>query len=421
MKKVIVAHPGRQHSFRLASALKKEGILFRYITTVYDKESSWIMKITKRIISKDNLKRATGRKCIELNDDEVVQFCEILGLIELILVRIDKSKGLYRWWNRKTSKIFGKKVAKYAIKNNVDAVIMYDTTAEICFKILKEKAPHIKRIMDSSIASRLYIKEIYINEIEKTGNESYRIENKYLWNKKIIKSLYDEIINTQEFIVPSKFVKGSFEFSGVDSNNIHIVPYGTNIVNKVNIKKEINHKTDYNNKKIKFLFVGQVISRKGIDYLLRAFSSVDENLVELDIVGNVGSEYEYLKSNNKYKNINVIGLVTHDKMKEIYLKADIFIFPSLAEGMALSGLEAMGCGLPVICTTNTGINDLIIDGENGFVVPPSNVELLKEKIEWFVKNKSKISEMSDVAYNTAAKYTWETYENKIINEINKII
>ena len=71
---------------------------------------------------------------------------------------------------------FGKEVAKLAIKNNVDAVIMYDTNANQCWKILKEKAPHIKRILDVTIGNRLYLEKIY-REDEKTKGMCVVIEH----------------------------------------------------------------------------------------------------------------------------------------------------------------------------------------------------------------------------------------------------
>ena len=91
-KKIIIAHPGRQHSFRVASELKKNDLLFKYITTVYDKDSSHIMKIVKKFISGDNLRRANGRKNEDISDEDVIQFCEISGLIEILLARFDKKK-----------------------------------------------------------------------------------------------------------------------------------------------------------------------------------------------------------------------------------------------------------------------------------------------------------------------------------------
>ena len=66
--KVIVGHPGKQHSFRLAVALKQKDILLSYITTIYDKDKGW-MRVLKSIVGEANAKRAATRKCEELDDD----------------------------------------------------------------------------------------------------------------------------------------------------------------------------------------------------------------------------------------------------------------------------------------------------------------------------------------------------------------
>ena len=61
--KIIVAHPGRQHSFRVAKALKDTGLLYKYATTVYNKDSSLLMRFVKLFLGKNNYARAQRRKC----------------------------------------------------------------------------------------------------------------------------------------------------------------------------------------------------------------------------------------------------------------------------------------------------------------------------------------------------------------------
>ena len=413
--KIIVAHPGKQHSFRLAAALKKEGILFKYITTVYDKESSYLMKIVKKFLNEDNYKRANSRKSGDLSDEDVKQYCEFKALVTLLILRLDKSKQLYRWWNRRVANSFGRKVAKYAIDNNVDAVIMYDSTALECFKILSKKAPNIKRILDASIANRLHTKTIYDDEIKKTEAEEYISENKYMWNKKIMNELENEIEYTQHFLVPSKYVKESYLFSGVNNDQINIVPYGFNISNE---KKVERPRTD---EFVNFLLVGQVIYRKGINYLAEAFSMTNRDNIKLNIVGKLEKNSQIADKIKCNKNVKLWGMVTHDKMKDIYNQADVFVLPSLSEGMSLAGLEAMAFKLPIICTTNTGVNDLVDDGVNGFVVPIGDADAIKEKIEWFADNTDKILPMGKNAQERVLKYRWSDYEKNIVSKINNIL
>ena len=107
-------------------------------------------------------------------------------------------------------------------------------------------------------------------------------------------------------------------------------------------------------------------------------------------------------------------------MKEIYEKADVFIIDSFSEGMAQVGIEAMACGLPIICSTNSGVNDLVTDYNNGFVIKPGDEEILREKMQWFIDNKNQIIKMGNQAREIAKNYTWFSYERNIISAIFSI-
>lgn len=90
--KVVVAHPHQQHSYRLASAIKKAGHELVYVTTVYNKPFS-LTKIVESLLSGDDRKKAQSRRCDYLKDSEVKQFCELGGLIVLLLFRLDRKRG----------------------------------------------------------------------------------------------------------------------------------------------------------------------------------------------------------------------------------------------------------------------------------------------------------------------------------------
>lgn len=403
--KILVVHPGKQHSYRLASALKKGGLLYKYITTIYNKEGSIFNKIIKIFLSEDNKKRLESRKNKDLIDNEVLELCKYGGLIETLLYRIDKNKRIYNKIHDYNADRFGLKVAKYAIKNNIDIVIAYDTNALVCFEYLKNNSPSIIKVLDVSIIARPYMKEIYEKECKKTKTNYLYNSNLYLWNKYKMSRLQKEIDNSDYFLAASNVVRDSLIYSGVKKEQVKLVPYGANVISNLKKSKLIQ-------KEIRFLFVGQVVYRKGISYLLECMEELENS--KLTIVGNCSNE-EYILKYKNYKNIKFTGLVTFDKMKKIYETNDVFIIPSFAEGMAQVGIEAMACGLPVICTYNSGISDLIIEGENGFVVKAGNKEELLEKMKWFIKNNEKIIEMGEKAKEISKKYTWKEYEKNIIN------
>ena len=225
--KVILAHPGRQHSFRVAKALKEAGLLYKYVTTVYDKEDSLLMKVTKLFLNKENKRRASNRKCASLDDKDVVLFESFLSYILLFLYRFDKKQHLARWFNDFISKRFQIKLAKFAIKQKADVVICYDANCLYCFEYLKLHAPHIKRVMDNAAPNRNYLNKIYTENKEKCGPFVDHLKTyKYLFDKDEAKRFADEISFVDYHIVASEFSKKALEYEGVPSDHIFVVAYG---------------------------------------------------------------------------------------------------------------------------------------------------------------------------------------------------
>lgn len=75
-------------------------------------------------------------------------------------------------------------------------------------------------------------------------------------------------------------------------------------------------------------------------------------------------------------------------ISDILNAADIFVFPSYHEGMPVSALEAMACGLPVICSEIRGNVDIVRDGDNGFLFEPSNIDTLSQKLVYLMDDVS---------------------------------
>lgn len=413
MLKVIVAHEGKQHSFRTAEALLQKGYLFKYITTIYDKPFS-LTRIVKHILRGDAKKKCASHRTDAIPDGMVLQYCEWKGLLRLFL---SKFPALYKHFPHYYDWLhdsFGKKVAEYAIKNNVDAVIMYDTNANECWRILKERAPQIKRILDVTIASRIYTEKIFRNDSEKFADSKIIEEAVYLQDDTELKRNKEELISSDYFLVGSTFVKNSLLYSGIEDNQIIINPYGVNI-------NQFSAKSQYQTTNpLRLIFVGAVCYRKGIHHLLSVVSKYSKDEVILNLVGGFPQDSEYYIKYKDCDNIHFCGFVTHDVLAEYYNNTDVFVLPSLSEGFAQVSLEAMSCGLPVICTTNSGCNDAIKDFETGFVIEPSNREQLKEKIDWFIQNRSCIEAMGKKARLVSLDYTWESYYEKLTNTIEKL-
>lgn len=411
--KVIVAHPGRQHSFRLATALKKCGMLHSYVTTVYDNHS-FLMNIVKKLIKGDNLNRAEGRKCEAIDDSEVKTFCLINGLFLILLKKVDRRKILYNLFAEWQKKCFERKLAKYAIKNNVDAVVVYDTNAYYIGKYFKKHNINIKLIMDVSAMHRQFMRDIYLKDMEQYPKyaEFFKNEQKAIFDKKQMFRFNAEITYIDNFIVASDIVRKSLIASSIQENKIFIAAYGstfTGVENKNNF--------NYNNA-LQLIYVGQVTPRKGIHHLLEAIAQYDINDIKLKLVGDYNNSSHIY--DNYLKRCEFLGFISHSDLKQHLLTADIFIFPSLGDGFGFAAVEALSYGLPCIVSENAGISDYIENYNNGFIIPAHSSDAIVEKISWFLNNKDKLSEMSKKAIITANKLNWDNYNSTIQDIFNKI-
>ena len=124
--------------------------------------------------------------------------------------------------------------------------------------------------------------------------------------------------------------------------------------------------------KIRILCVSRLIERKGISHLIESVPLIKEkhgNNFEILIVGEGNLEQELRSLSSSLGADDVVsfaGYIEHSRLPEIYASSDIFVLPSLNEGMSNTILEAMACGLPIITTDTGGTSELISD--NGIVL-----------------------------------------------------
>lgn len=415
MKRIIVAHPQKQHSYHLAIALDRKKVLYKYITTVYNKEGSKtsVVKTILEKLNKNYGNKLSKKKEKNLIDSKIKQFCEIRGLIFLFLMHVPILKKIYRKYGEYLNNSFGLKVAKYAIKNKVDAVIMYDTTAYSCFNYLRENAPNIIRILDMSSNNSNGRLKLYKEEIKKNNDTELFKENKHLWDLKFQERNRKELELTDYCLVASSFSYKSVLNCGI--KKIFIVPYGV-ALDKFKFLEKNNLE-----KKLTFVYTGNITYGKGVNYLLKAIKYFSESEVELYLMGGIDKNSILLKEYNKFSNIHFKGFVSQEELIKIYQKADVFIFPSLGEGLSLAGMEAMACGLPLLCSENSGVNDFIEDYKNGIVFKTGSVESITKAINWLLENRNEIKEMSRKAREEILKYSWETYYTNVNCVIEKIL
>lgn len=159
--------------------------------------------------------------------------------------------------------------------------------------------------------------------------------------------------------------------------------------------------------KFKVSFIGAFTQRKGASYLLRAIQALAGH-VQLVIYTRAPIDPVF---SGKFGNLDVEikpGL-SNSELAEDLARTDVMVLPSIAEGFGLSILEAMACGVPVICTHNTGGADLITHGHSGFVTPIRDVNALVSLLSEGLADRNSFFEIGQEAHRVAANLSWSKY------------
>ena len=159
-------------------------------------------------------------------------------------------------------------------------------------------------------------------------------------------------------------------------------------IKKWSVEEKQNFKSKYisSNNGLIFLFTGQMILRKGVNYLLNAWVKhtqlyPDDKLV---LVGGGVFLERWKKEYRKYSSIIFEGTVAYDEIYKYYAIADVYILPTIEDNWSLVVPEAMACGLPVATSIYNGCHvELIQDGENGFIFDTYNQESITNVLEKF--------------------------------------
>jgi glycosyltransferase involved in cell wall biosynthesis len=167
------------------------------------------------------------------------------------------------------------------------------------------------------------------------------------------------------------------------NNKVVNFPYSINLED---YKKKKNYPSRY--KKITFIFVGQLIHRKGIDQLIKAFNLLNYENAYLKILGSGNYEKKIIKSTNK--NISYLGFLNQKNIIKHLYKSDILIFPSRFDGWGVVVTQAMAAGLAIIGSKSSmAIKDLIKDRFNGVICKTDKYSILKS-MEYYLYNFKKI-------------------------------
>ena len=234
----------------------------------------------------------------------------------------------------------------------------------------------------------------------------------------MIKKEIEEYDLADFICVPSQYVKETFIKYGIKKDKIIKIPYGVDLKEfcVVESKKRKDNK-------FRIISTGSISVRKGSHYLLEAFKELSLPNSELIFVGSFDPDFKkIIKRYSNIKNIRFIKKQKQELLKNFYNDSDIFVICSIEEGLAMVQAQAMACGLPVICTTNTGGSEIIDDNINGYIIPIKDTQSLKDRIKKLYNDRRKLKQMSKSAYEKANnELSWEKYGDRMLNTYRSLL
>jgi glycosyltransferase involved in cell wall biosynthesis len=247
-------------------------------------------------------------------------------------------------------------------------------------------------------------------EVTEYGKSSLLTEHEMSSDQAMLHKLSVESLLADYCIVASNFTKRTLIENGVREDRIFRVPYGVDL-NEVSAAQRRSDR-------FRVVFVGQMVQRKGLEYLLKAWRKLRLPNAELVLAGRGRVDQNLLSAFRS--EFVYLGSLSDEQLRQLYSSSHLFCMPSLAEGFGLVYLEALSAGLPVIATPNTGAADIVQDGREGFVVPIRDVDALTEKLEWAYRHREDLAEMGIAARKLAERHPWERFRADIVQVVREI-
>lgn len=302
------------------------------------------------------------------------------------------------------AELFDRYVARHLAKG---ADILFVESLIALHTMRKAKKLGMITILDRTNSHIQYQTDILKEEYEKLGL-------RFVFNSPtVIQKSLKEYEEADYIAVLSTFVKRTFLAKGIPERKLLLLPSGINLSIFQQVSKE--------DTVFRIIYCGLTCVKKGTHYLLEAFEQLSLPNAELWLIGGILDDIKpiLIKYQGFYRSINYVA---HSELYKYFSQGSVFVLPSLEEGLAKVIIEAMACGLPVIATTNTGAEDVVREGQDGFVIPIRDVDALKEKILFLYNNRNICEQMGQSAKERVKKnFSDDAYAKRIISAFNMVL
>lgn len=403
---MVVAHRGARDRYQVARGLHDAGLLDTLVTDLYWATGTAVDRALPR-----RARRLLHARSEAGIPGDRVRCCAASGAWSVAMARNRMPFGWKRAALRWSDDCVGRRAGRLA-EQHESALLSYSYYGYSAFGACRADVPKILFQLHPHPAS---VRAILLAELERHSECAPTLlkEWELALPEEDFARLAAEPAMAQHWIAASSYTRQTLAEHGIPAERVHTAPYG------VDAERFAGRAAGGGGGKLKLLFVGSISQRKGIKYLLEALDLLQDPGIELTVCGWAVDDLALFRG---YEGrVTVRPSVNNDELLEAYRAADLFVFPSLAEGFGQVLLEAMAAGLPVLATTRTAAPDLMRTGEEGFVIPPADAAAIAGRIEWAAGHRARLAAMGRAAARTAREFTWERFRHRVAEVVRLIL
>lgn len=393
---------------QLAVALAAAGTLDAYVRPYANKGRAWERALAALPMAGAAYNTTFGRR--RITDPRLAGLTYEAGVLpDLLAATIGRLPGVSiatrHRWTTTLYKSVRESVARAACRHvsGIDCVVAYEGFALPAFDAIRQRGAGTA-VLNYPVSHHRQRRQARLEENEREPLFASTWPDFDDWPPGHEERLDTEIERADAILLGSTFAADTFVAEGIDRRKVHVIPYG------VDLQTFTPGKVRRAGRSFKVIYAGQLTQRKGIAYLLRGYRKFARSDTRLTMVGSLVGGDEPLRPYASH--FQHVAHQTRPALAEMYRNSDVFVLPTLVEGMGLVVLEAMACGLPVIVTAN-GPGDLVRDGIEGFVVPTRNEEAICDRLERLYRDPELRVEMGRRAIRRAQEFSWLAYTSKV--------
>lgn len=402
--KFVTVQAGARDHYQVPVALAEVGILARFVTDAYaPQDGSLKTAVVKKLLPGISSRYAAGLDGSQIETDGLALSWSIL----------EKLASKHRFLQRAHTYAQSAKDRSLSLS----ALRACSETGAKLFALSYYAGPAFRELDSEGVKGLLFqvhpdpsvLRDLFREEVElqPRASSSLLAEKECQLSESALDELADEPRLAERIMVASSFTKDTLIRKGIIPSSISVVPYGVD-VEKFS-ERTVQGRLDG---PLRIAFVGSVIQRKGISYLLNAVSKMGHKHVQLTFYTRGFVDYSLLKDYPE-ECVNLRIGSSNEEIVSALKASDVFILPSLAEGFGHVIAEAMAVGLPVIASANTMARDIVTDGKEGFVIPIRSSEAIQDRLEWAICNRSILFDMGLASSKKIRAYTWEKFRKGV--------